>query len=261
MKLVGILNITPDSFRDGGTYMTKQSALKQAADLFSQGATYIDVGAEATNPFVSVIDPNDEITRLTPVLPELLKKFAGSVSIDTYHPETVAWALQYGKPILNDVSGLYKVTMQEIAAVYGLTVVVGHLPRETKGIPIVAHNIKPIDSAIQVRDELLERALALEKFGIKKADIVLDPNIGFGKTMQLNWKLLSFAKLVPDYQVMIGHSHKRFLGFDIEGFEIPNGQTLRYTRERNVEAANQVMRAGTEYLRVHEPSWYKISAL
>lgn len=261
MKLVGILNITPDSFRDGGVYITKQSALKQATNLFSQGATYIDVGAEATNPFVSAIDPEEEIARLAPVLPELLKTFIGSVSIDTYHPETVAWALKYGKPILNDVSGLYKKAMQKIAAKRGLTVVVGHLPKEAKGIPIAAHNVKPVDSATQVRDELLERALALEKFGIKKADIVLDPNIGFGKTMRLNWELLSFAKLVPDYQVMIGHSHKRFLGFDRKGLEVPNGQTLRYTKERNVEAADRVMRASTEYLRVHEPSWYKISAL
>jgi dihydropteroate synthase len=255
-QLFGILNYTPDSFYDGGKNFAVESALKAAQKLLDDGATYIDVGAEATNPFVKAIDAPTEIARLSPILPTLLQKFPGKISLDTYHIQTLRWALKFGKPLLNDVSGLSESGMVELVAEYGLTCIVGHLPPEAKGIPIDSHSYK-MDDFNEVVAQLLRRASELESHGIKKEHIILDPNIGFGKTMKLNWQLLTFAKAIADYKVMIGHSNKRFLGCDpTTGELLGNGQELRFSVEQNLQAAQIAKDSGATYLRVHAPILY-----
>lgn len=257
IQIFGVLNYTPDSFYDGGNNFDVEKALTAARQLLDDGATYIDIGAEATNPFVEPIFAHEEIRRLTPILPPLFKRFPNAISLDTYHPETLQWALQFGRPILNDVSGLYNPKMVELAAAKGLTCVVGHLPPEAEGIPVRAHDYK-MDDFETVKKQLLETAARLQTHNIAPNNIILDPNIGFGKSMRLNWQLLEFAKAVPDYQVMIGHSNKRFLGCDPKtGKPLENGQELRYTPERNLEAAAITFNARTGYLRVHDPSLYR----
>lgn len=257
MRIVGIVNVTPDSFSDGGVNFTPEAALWNAEKLFSDGADLIDVGAESTNPKSKTLTPEEEIKRLKDILPQLLASYPSKISLDTYHYETLKWALQFGQPILNDVSGLTEVEMRELVAENNLTCVVGHLPKTAKGLPIASHTVEPIDSIEQVRDELLERAEELIKFGIQKDKIILDPNIGFGKTMQLNWQLLQFAKFVPEFPMMIGNSRKRFLGCDPKtGAWLPNGQKLRFTDEINQKAAQIAKDSGTAYLRVHSPSVY-----
>ena len=256
-QLFGILNFTPDSFFDGGKNFTAEAAVASAEELLENGANFIDVGAEATNPFVKPITYEEEIERLTLVLPTLLKKFPGKVSLDTYHPETLGWALNFGRPMLNDVSGLQSRQMIGLVSKHGLTCIVGHLPTGAKGIPVRAHDFK-IDDITTVVTELLQQAKNLQDAGVEQKNIVLDPNIGFGKSMRLNWQLLEFAKYVPDYKVMIGHSNKRFLGCDSETGELlENGQELRYTPERNVEAATIALQAGAAFLRVHDPTTYQ----
>lgn len=257
MKLVGILNVTPDSFSDGGVNFASKNALENTEKLFNDGAHLIDVGAESTNPKSKILTPEQEIERLMVILPQLLANYPSKISLDTYHYETLKWALQFGQPILNDVSGLPDEKMQELVAKNNLTCIVGHLPKTAKGMPIVSHTVEPIDSIEQVRDELLKRAEELIKFGIQKDKIILDPNIGFGKTMQLNWQLLEFAKLAPEFPIMIGHSRKRFLGCDPKTGEwLPNGQEIRFTDEINKKAAQNANDSGTAYLRVHSPSIY-----
>ncbi len=257
MQLVGILNITPDSFSDGGVNLISEHALKNAKELFSEGADLLDVGAESTNPKSKTLAPEEEQARLKDILPQLLSTYPGKISIDTYHPETLEWALKAGQPIVNDVSGLAHKRMQELVAEHELTCIIGHLPIAAKGLPIVAHTVEPIDSIEQIRDELLERTEELIKFGIHRDKIILDPNIGFGKTMRLNWQLLAFANQVPDFPIMIGHSRKRFLGCNPEtGAWLPNGQELRFTDAINQKAAQIANDAGAAYLRVHEPRLY-----
>lgn len=255
-QLFGILNYTPDSFFDGGKNFAVEAALKAAQKLLDDGASYIDIGAEATNPFVAAINAKAEIARLSPILPELLKKFPDSISLDTYHSGTLKWALKFGTPILNDVSGLSDSHMTELVSENNLTCIVGHLPPEANGIPINSHNYKISDFKTVVK-QLVQRAKELEMSGIKKENIILDPNIGFGKTMKLNWELLEFAKAVPDYRVMIGHSNKRFLGCDPKtGKLLDNSQELRFSTEQNLRAAKIAKNSGAAYLRVHQPSAY-----
>jgi len=257
MKLVGILNITPDSFSDGGENFEAKDALKSAAKQFADGADFIDVGAESTNPKSKVLTSDEEINRLKNILPQLLTTYPNKISIDTYHPETLRWILQFGEPMLNDVSGLATVIMRELVAENKLTCIVGHLPKAAKGLPVASHTVELIDSIERVRDELLERTHELQKLGVQKDKIILDPNIGFGKTMRLNWQLLEFAKLVSDFPVMIGHSRKRFLGCDpTTGDWLPNGQELRFTDEVNEKAAQIAKDSGAAYLRVHTPTIY-----
>lgn len=256
-QLFGILNYTPDSFFDGGKSFTADVALATAQKLLDDGADYIDVGAEATNPFVKAITAEQEIERLSPILPSLLKKFPDKISLDTYHAKTLEWALHFGKPILNDVSGLSDPNMPKLVAKHDLQCIVGHLPPEAQGIPVDSHNFK-MENLDDVVSQLLQQAQQLQKHGIKKENIILDPNIGFGKSMKLNWQLLEFAKFVPEYKVMIGHSNKRFLGCDpTTGKQLQDSQDLRYSVEQNVGAAQIAAKVGTAYLRVHSPSMYK----
>lgn len=260
VQLVGILNYTPDSFFDGGKNFDSTAALQSAQQLLNMGADFIDIGAEATNPFVSPITSKDEIKRLTLVLPALFKKFPGKISLDTYHAKTLEWALQFGAPILNDVSGLHDPQIVQLAAAHDLACIVGHLPPEAEGIPVKAHAFKMDNLALVVK-QILTRAEELQKASIKKHNIILDPNIGFGKSMKLNWQLLEFAKYVPDYKVTIGHSNKRFLGCDAKtGKLLENGQEIRYTSERNLEAAQLAVDSGLVYLRVHDPVVYRMLA-
>lgn len=257
LQIFGILNFTPDSFFDGGKHFDLSRALQTAQQLIDDGASYIDIGAEATNPFVEPISAKEEVARLKQILPALLRTFPNVISLDTYHPETLEFALKFGKPILNDVSGLYNPATVALAKAHDLTCIVGHLPAMAKGMPVQAHEIK-IDSFEQVVDELKAHAQQLEASGIQQSNLILDPNIGFGKSMRLNWQLLEFAKAVPDYKVMIGHSNKRFLGCDSStGKQLENGQHLRYSVERNLEAATIAKNAGTAYLRVHDPHIYQ----
>ncbi len=254
--LFGILNYTPDSFFDGGKNFAVESAIVATQKLLDDGASYIDVGAEATNPFVSPITASQEIERLSPILPTLFEKFPGKISLDTYHSQTLEWALQFGKPILNDVSGLADPEMVSLAVEHTLMCIVGHLPPEAEGVPVNSHNFK-MDDFNQVVSQSLQRVQELQKAGIAKQHIILDPNIGFGKSMQLNWQLLKEFAAAVSYPVMVGASHKRFLGYDELGNDKPSGQELRHTQAQNLLAAKYAVISGAQFLRVHEPQWYK----
>jgi dihydropteroate synthase len=239
-ELVGILNITPDSFSDGDLYTDQTKAMEHAEQLRLDGAAYIDVGAESTRPGARPLTADEEWARLEPILPDLIAEFRGQVSLDTYHPETVRRAALLGSFFINDVTGFNNPEMIETAADLGLTCIVSHLPQHFGQDIQRAHKEKPIDSVDQVRDELLARREQMIGRGILKSRMILDPGIGFGKTRDINWKLLEFAKLVPDSSVMVGYSRKGFLGKD------------RYELAPNLEAGKIAAAAGTHLLRVHD---------
>jgi dihydropteroate synthase len=236
-KLVGILNITPDSFSDGGQYIDPKRAIKQAEQLFNDGATIVDVGAESTRPNAPALTDNQEWQRLDTVLPALLKKYPGRISLDSYHPETIQRALKIGPVIVNDVTGLNNANMVEVLILERPRVIISHLPGNNIQD---AHNGKLIDTVDIIRKELLQKVEILLAAGYERDSIILDPGIGFGKTARLNNELLSFSRFMPDYAVMIGYSRKRFLG------------ERRMELAPNLAAGRQAIENGAAYLRVHD---------
>lgn len=242
VKLVGILNVTPDSFSDGGQFYDPADALRQAARLFKDGAVLVDVGAESTRPGATPISTEEEWRRLLPILQQLLKLYSEQISVDTYHPETVRWALELGDVIINDVTGMNDPEMVRTVAEARARCVVSHLPAINTQL---AHDGQLVDDIGRVRGDLLARAAALQEAGLPKGKIILDPGLGFGKTPELNRRLLRFAEEVPDYPVMIGYSRKRFLG------------EKRMELATNLEAGRIAIEAGAAYLRVHDVAGHR----
>ena len=240
-QLVGILNVTPDSFSDGGDFAGADEALRQAEKLFADGAAIVDVGGESTNPRSTPITPDEEWERIKDVLEILLHKYPGKISLDSHHPETLQKAAKLGPFIINDVTGFNNPGMVKAAAELQLPVILSHLPAKF-GLDIAAAHAseEPLATVEEVKAELLDREAELIKAGVKPENIILDPGIGFGKTMELNAKLVEFARGLPGKPVMIGYSRKRFLGEN------------RMDIEPNLEAAKRAMAAGATYLRVHD---------
>ncbi len=249
LKIVGILNLTSDSFSGDGVWTIDddytEHALKRIGQLFRDGADMIDIGAESTRPNATRLTDTEEWERLQPVLQAIFARYQDStdrISIDTYHPDTVQRATAMGDFIINDVTGLADPAMRQAVADSGLRVIISHLPRIVHGDIQAAHALgdRLYSSVEQVRDELYERVSQLEALGIDLGKIILDPGIGFGKTMELNRELLTFAREVPDFPVMIGYSKKRFLGDD------------RMQPAPNLAAFDTVRRSGAAYVRVHD---------
>jgi dihydropteroate synthase len=256
VQLVGVLNVTPDSFSDGGDYLNAQTALKRVEELFVQGASIVDIGGEATNPWAEPISINEEWRRLEPIVQVVLPTYPGKISIDTRHPEIVERAAQYGDFIVNDVTSFIDPAMITVTATHGLKAILSHLPIEANGDIQRTHKQIKLDTVEQVRNELLTQKTKLIAGGIPAHYIILDPGIGFGKSMRLNWQLLEFAKFVPDDMVMIGHSRKRFLATDPQTGDVLPGVD-RYSAAINVQAAKTAIASGAKYLRVHDVTIYK----
>jgi dihydropteroate synthase len=243
VELVGILNVTPDSFSDGGLFVEPDKALEQADKLFADGAHFIDVGAESTRPNATMLTTEDEQERLKFVLPTLLKRYPGRVSLDTYHPETADWALRLGQVIINDVTGMNNLDMMSVVAQHGATCIVSHL----HGTDVqVAHSGELIKGSDTVIMDLMRIEKQLAAAGISKDKVIFDPGIGFGKTPELNRDLLEFAAYFPGRAVMVGYSRKRFLGEN------------RMDIETNVAAGKIAVKSGAAYLRVHDVAGHRL---
>jgi dihydropteroate synthase len=239
VQFFGILNVTPDSFSDGGEFLDREKALKHAEKLIQDGADYIDVGGESTRPDAESIDSDQEWERVGEIVKQLLKKYPGQISLDTRNVVTAEKFLAFGGTILNDVSGFQDPAMRAIAPKFE-KIILMHFPGKTVDEVHAQH----IDSVEVVRENLLQRKELLVQAGVSPDSIILDPGIGFGKTMACNWELLKFAELLPNETILIGHSRKRFLGED------------RFETEPNVEAGNIAIQSGASYLRVHEGEAY-----
>ncbi len=241
-RLVGILNVTPDSFSDGGLFLEPATALQQLRRLFDDGAALVDIGAESTRPGAEALTPEQEWQRLAPVLKVALSIYPDRISLDTFHPETVLRAAKEFGPhfIVNDVTGFSNPAMSRVVAQHKLRCIISHLPHQFHGNVQAAHKGTLLDDEQVVKQELLQRQDELVAAGVPAKGIILDPGIGFGKTPELNQKLLRFAKLIPNHPVMIGYSRKRFLG------------GRRFETEPNLAAGRIAIAAGAAYLRVHD---------
>lgn len=238
--LVGILNLTPDSFSDGGEHTDPAAAVRHAGRLYAEGAAIVDVGAESTRPGAVPLSWEEEVLRLDPFLKEMPHR-RRPLSLDSCHPETVSWAHGLiGSFLINDVTGFASPAMRAVAAETASPVVVGHLPLSAGGDIQRAHREKPVDSVGQVVDELNTRVVELVRAGVDDGSIIVDPGIGFGKTAPTNWELLRVAEHFPGRRVMVGYSKKRFLG---EG---------RMDLLPNLEAGQIAVDSGAAFLRVHD---------
>ena len=242
-EIVGILNVTPDSFSDGGQFTKTGLAIKRVEEMFREGAHLIDVGAESTRPKATEVAIEEEWERLAPVLEKLKQHYPAHLfSIDTRRGEIATRAVNMWSEELtiNDISGLSDSRMVEVVTARGLRIILGHLPARSQGNVAYAHQIQKMTNIWEVRDQLITSYLQAIGRGVKAENIILDPGIGFGKSANLNHRLIGFAALVPTIPVMVGYSRKRFLG------------TSRLDLNVNVEAGLCAVRTGVSFLRVHD---------
>lgn len=209
--IMGILNVTPDSFSDGGQFFDSEKAITHGIEMASQGAAIIDIGGESSRPGSEPLSINGEIARVTPIIAALREKINIPISIDTYHIETAKAALDYGAAMINDITALSNERIGELAAEYEVPIVLMHM----QGTPATMQK-EPVykDVVREVLEFLLERAKLAEKAGVPKERIFIDPGIGFGKTLEHNLTLLrNLDKFVNSgYRVLIGTSRKSFIG-------------------------------------------------
>jgi dihydropteroate synthase len=207
-RIVGILNVTPDSFSDGGRWENPDDAIAHAVAMREQGAALIDVGGESTRPGASEVDPVEEQRRVIPIVRELAGRGI-PVSIDTRNASTAIAAIQAGAEVVNDVSGgMYDPGMGRVIAESGVTFIAMHW----RGGADVAPEY--IDVVSEVRSELRSRIAELIVVGVAPQQIVIDPGLGFAKNADHNWQLLSrLGELASlGHPILIGASRKRFLG-------------------------------------------------
>ncbi len=240
-KLVGILNITPDSFSDGGDWNNPEQAAARVDQLFLEGADIVDIGAESTRPGAQEVSIEDEWARLNPLLKKLRKTHdPARFSIDTRHGEIAqrvvhTWSSNI---LINDVTGLSDRRMIEVVSLNGLRVVLSHLPFVASGSLARAHQEK-MTSQEAVYNELMLQYEKLHKWGVDQDKLILDPGIGFGKSPELNQELIHFGSMT-ELPVMIGYSRKRFLG------------ERRFDPDFNVSLGRLAIASGASYLRVHD---------
>jgi len=242
--VMGIVNVTPDSFSDGGTNFDPRAALESARAMLAAGADIIDVGGESTRPGAETVTPQQELARVLPVVRALAESGA-VVSVDTRHPEVASACVASGAAVVNDISGFSDPAMVALAASGDAGLVVMHM----KGDPRTMQDAPRYDDVVaEVAAYLKAQALMLEAAGVARERIALDPGIGFGKTTAHNLELLRRLGEIAalGYPVLVGASRKRFIG-EITGVAEP--------RERlagSLAAAIVAIDAGAAILRVHD---------
>ena len=213
--VMGILNVTPDSFSDGGKHNGKAQAIAHAQQMIADGATVIDVGGESTRPGASVVEVEEEIRRVVPVV-EALAELDVVISIDTSQPEVIQAAVAAGAHIWNDVRALTRPNALETAAELNIPVIIMHM----RGEPTTMNGLDQYDNVtLDVMAELSQRVSDALKAGVKAENIMIDPGFGFAKNAKQNLKLLNeFHQLNQlGYPILSALSRKRFIGEALGG--------------------------------------------
>lgn len=239
VAIMGILNVTPDSFSDGGSYTELEKALEQVRVMIDQGAKIIDVGGESTRPGFEFVPVKDEIDRIVPVVKAIKERFNVLVSIDTYKTETARAALDAGADILNDVwAGLYDGHMLDLAAEYQVPIILMHNQEEERYTNVV-------EDVCKFLEERAEQALAA---GLSKENIWIDPGFGFAKNVEQNIDLLKGLDQVCQlgYPVLFGISRKRVVD------ALLGGGTKALERDKGTAALSAfAINKGCQIVRVH----------
>ncbi len=209
--VMGILNVTPDSFSDGGEFFKHSSAVSRAQQMISEGADIIDIGGESTRPFADPVAVEEEIRRVVPVIKELAKHISVPISVDTAKASVARQAIEAGASIVNDVTAMEgDPDMAAVVAEYDVPVIVMHMKGDPRTMQVNPHYDDPVKEIYGYLEEVLAKA---EKNNISRSKIIIDPGIGFGKSIQHNFllhkELAQFLKLgVP---VLFGSSRKSFI--------------------------------------------------
>lgn len=238
MKIYGILNVTPDSFSDGGNFTSIDLALKQVEEMIADGATVIDVGGESTRPGAEFVDSQTEISRVVPIIKEIKHNFDVEVSIDTYKADVAREAIIAGADIINDVkANSYDGQMLEVVKQYNVKYV-------------AMHSRKCSDVLTDIRltfDQVIKQA---QQLGVANAKIILDPGIGFNKDIDDNLTILKSLKQLrdeyPENKFLLGTSRKRFIG-TINNLPEAKDRVIGTT-----VTSVLAVQAGYDYIRVHD---------
>jgi len=244
--IMGILNITPDSFSDGGMFYDEKSAVERALEMQEEGADIIDIGGESTRPGAEKVSVRDETKRVVPVIEAIAHKVKVPISIDTYKASVAKAAISAGASMINDISGLrFDPDMAKIAAKYNVPVVIIHI----KGTPVNMQK-NPVYKALipEIIDYLQEGIVIARKAGIAEDMIILDPGIGFGKTAGHNLEIIQRFNEFSGLQkpVLLGHSRKSFIG------KILNDLSAEDRLEGSAAAAAIGIFNGANIIRVHD---------
>ncbi|MBX7133116.1 MAG: dihydropteroate synthase [Fimbriimonadaceae bacterium] len=246
--IMGILNVTPDSFSDGGSFFEIEKAVEHAVRMVQEGADLIDVGGESTRPGAEAISEEEEISRVNPVIERLVDQGI-IVSIDTSKASVASAAIQAGAQIVNDVCAGVDPEMATVCARANVPVCLMHM----KGDPrTMQQNPHYEDVVAEIRAYLLDRAHWFESAGVPKSSIWLDPGIGFGKTVQHNLSLLKHLSAFVElgYPILIGVSRKSFLGKLIGTESAP--APLEERIEAGLAAQVLAQAAGVRVIRTHD---------
>jgi len=241
---MGILNVTPDSFSDGGRFATVEAAIARAGRMVHEGVDIIDVGGESTRPGARAVSVEEETDRVLPVIEAVADRFPVPVSIDTSKPEVMAGAAVAGAGLINDVNALRAPGALETAARTGLPVCLMHM----QGQPRTMQDAPQYDDVVaDILRYLQERMTACERAGIARAKLLVDPGFGFGKTLQHNLTLLRGLRRFDalGVPVLVGLSRKSMLG-------TVTGRAVADRLPASVAAAVMAVERGARVLRVHD---------
>jgi dihydropteroate synthase len=241
---MGVLNVTPDSFYDGGRHNQTRQAVDRAREMIQQGVDVIDVGGESTRPGAETVPGEEEIDRVVPVVRHLLEETEARISVDTRKPKVAREALSLGAEFLNVVTGFENRDMIELAADAGCHIVIMHM----QGTPQTMQDDPSYDNVVEdVKNYLRERAREAREVGVSQDKIILDPGIGFGKKLDHNRQLLAEIRSLKElgYPVLVGHSRKSFLG-QLLGLEVEERGSA------TLAVSAELIHQGVDVLRVHD---------
>lgn len=236
--IMGILNVTPDSFSDGGKFNEIEAAVAQAKKLIKDGADIIDIGGESTRPGAEYVTEEEEIKRVVPIIKAIKEQLDVIISIDTYKSKTAEEAVKAGADIINDIWGAkYDKNIAKVAAKYNVPIILMHnrqpKPYENLMKDVVADLQESIDIAIEA--------------GVKKENIILDPGIGFAKTYEENLIVMNNCEIIKEmgYPILLGTSRKSMIGLTLN---LPVNERVEGTLATTVMG---IMK-GLEFVRVHD---------
>jgi len=243
--VMGILNVTPDSFSDGGQFIQQQQIEKQVLSMLDEGVDILDIGGESTRPGADKVTLELELERVLPVIEWISERFDVPVSIDTYKTEVMKQAVAAGAVIVNDVNALLEEGAVEFVAQAGVTTCLMHKkgsPKDMQSAPNYG------DVVAEICQFLLERAKVCEQAGVDRNKIILDPGFGFGKTLKHNSELFAELSDLVDtgYPVLVGVSRKRMIG------EVLNDAPVEKRLHGSVAAAVLAGMKGARIVRVHD---------
>ena len=243
--IMGILNITPDSFSDGGDFFEKNIAIDRALEMVEQGADIIDIGGESTRPFSDSVSLKEEISRVIPVIEGICKESDVCISIDTTKSKVASEALEAGASVINDISAMeIDSLMVNVALKFNCPIVLMHM----KGIPKNMQDNPQYQSLISdIKEYLLARIDFVVSKGIDRNKIIIDPGIGFGKTVENNFEIINnldqFVKM--NFPVLLGASRKSFIGVSLN---LPENDRLEGSIAANIIG----LQKGAKIFRVHD---------